>query len=112
MPKPTDEQIRKLPKWAQFEIHRLTANLMSAEAELERRRNNTPSHVWLQHFNGKDFDRDYRDDDQTFVFSVGEDQEVHVRWDKNNGVYLMGVKGLLTIRPKASNVATAHIEDY
>lgn len=97
----TEEEINKLPKWAQREVNTLQMNLRDALAELERMRSNPESNTFVGHPVTKDVQYLKNHAQVTFMLPTGKitvyvSREGFVDVNANSGE-------TFSITPRASN---------
>ena len=100
----TEEQINKLPKWAQSDFRALTIRLNEVNAELKRINENTPSNTQIQTFG--DEAPKYLKNGEGITFTI-ENGEVNCRV-KGDCLEVRGnslsSEHEMAIRPRVSNV--------
>jgi hypothetical protein len=106
----TEEQVAKLPKWAQAEISALRRDVTRLHAEIKAQQMSEPSSVqWGYNL----FDGDatgYLRNDETITFTLTSDPRSRVRIRMCDGRLKVNADAALVIRCCAANDATIGVE--
>jgi hypothetical protein len=107
----TDEEIAKLPKWAQSKVSAMNADLDSANKELDSLipagDKESPVVLWLG------FDQKIPLPQDTILFRLGKHEEIAVNLQKSDGIFKVSSNGgRLVVKPSSSNVIECSVEKF